>query len=161
VIDGAVKSVHLSPPAAAPDSGTRPALSSAPSLTAARKFGLTLDHVRAGGQAYGTGSFFDVPPTVTTFPERLSAAESNSKPVNHIFVTGLPNGLVDEQVWIGWLVPAGTGEWRDGNGEIHTSASYRVVLPPPPVDARTKPGGWMDQKGRTSLDQPARNSRFR
>ncbi len=163
-IGGAVNSVHLSPP----NGQNSPA---APS-TDARKFELTLDHVRAGGLAYGTGGYFDVPPTLTTFPERLSAAESNSKPASHISISGLPNGLVDDQTWTGWLVRAGTSEWRDGMGEVHTAANYRVVPAPPPVEpppsmgtppsneARNKPGGWMGQKGRTSLDQPARNSHF-
>ncbi len=123
----------------------------------ARKFETKIKQIVPGGAAIAVGSFYDVPATITTHPEKLDYREQNNKPAGEFYVIGLPAGLIDEQRWNGWLVREGSETYTTVAGAYKTLASYRVI--PTPPELPPKPGAWMNRMGRTALDQPPHTRR--
>ena len=119
-----------------------------------RKFDVTIEQVVPGGAALAHGCFYDVSPSVSTQPERMGS-EKRWTQAGHIYLTGLPGGLVDHQKWIGWIVSNGTKTFTTALGTYRTLPAYQVVADPPAAVYKPKLGDWMKRSGRTMLDQPA------
>lgn len=116
-----------------------------------RKFDLRIESWLFGGQATAEGVFYDILATETTSPDELNATIGKRTPTGRIYVNGLPNTLNVGQRWTGWLTPAGAKVTTDAMGKPSRAAVFRVVVAPPPVAYREKPGAWM-REGRTLLD---------
>jgi len=97
-----------------------------------RKFNLVIEQILPGGSAVARGSFYNLPSSESTEPEKLEESESNATRVRKIYLMGLPNGIAVGQNWTGWLAWKGLKTYMASAGSFETLPAYLISEAPSP-----------------------------
>src|SRR5262249_20207682 len=90
----------------------------------ARKFDLDIQTIPHRGEAIALAACYDIPPPVTPPPKKPPPAKSGWRQAGQIYITGLPDGVVDGRHHLPWPTPAGARTYTDRRGDVHTIPAY-------------------------------------